>query len=75
MDENDGSAKRRKMFHLAAELGLDRDERIELTQYLLRRDIESWKDLTAAQVDRVLDALEGAHLVWALISLRPGSAH
>lgn len=64
------AARRRKLFVLADELGLSRDERIELSQYLLRRDIVSWKHLDDHQVDRMLDALEGAMLVAALRQLR-----
>jgi hypothetical protein len=55
---------------LAAEFDMTRDERIELAQYLLRRDITSWKQLTDAQVGRLLDALEGAQLILQLISMR-----
>lgn len=63
-------ARRKKLFVLRDELGLTDEERIEFTQYLLRRDITSWTQLDDAQVDRLLDALEGAKLVLALFSLR-----
>jgi hypothetical protein len=65
-------ARRRKLFLLAAKFDLTRDERIELAQYLLRRDITSWKQLSDAQVCRLLDALEGTELVLQLISMRVG---
>lgn len=55
---------------LAAEYGLDRDDRLSLAQMLLHRDVTSWKDLDDAQVCRVLDALEGAQLVGHLRSLK-----
>lgn len=56
-------ARRRKLWVLADELELTRDERMEITRALLWRDITSWKQLSEDQVNRLLDALEGAHLV------------
>jgi len=59
--------RRRKLFALADEIGLDRDERLELAKAMLWRDIESWKHLSDTQVDRLLDALEGYEKVcWLL---------
>ena len=59
-DANDGRlARRKKLFVMAAQLGLLRDERIELASMILRRDMTSWKDLTDEQVIRLLDAMEG----------------
>ncbi|WP_373070177.1 hypothetical protein [Gemmatimonas sp.] len=57
------AARRRKIFLLADALGLTRDERIELAEVILRRDLVSWKQLDDAQVDRMLDVLEGAAMV------------
>jgi hypothetical protein len=51
--------RRRKLFVLADTIGLTRDERIELSRFILWRDIISWKQLEEDQVDRLLDALEG----------------
>jgi len=62
--------RRRKLFHLADEIGLTRDERIELAQFLLRRDITSWSQLDAEQVDRMLDCAEGFLLVTFLLTQR-----
>lgn len=62
--------RRRKMFMLAAELSLTRDERIALATYLLRRDITSWSQLDEAQILRLLDALEGSQLVMELLRQR-----
>lgn len=62
--------RRRKLFLLADEVGLSRDDRIELAQYLLRRDITSWKQLDEAQVCRLLDALEGHQLISELAAQR-----
>ena len=64
------SAKRVKLFVYADAFGLTRDERIGLAEMILRRDIGSWKNLTDAQVDRMLDALEGCALVMHLMQQR-----
>ena len=64
-------ARRRRLFALAGEIGLTRDERLEIATYLLRRDITSWKQLDDDQRSRLLDALEGYQLVEVLLSLRP----
>jgi len=59
--------RRRKMFHLADMIGLTRDERIEISRVILWRNIVSWKNLDDAQVDRMLDVLEGFAVVnWTL---------
>lgn len=54
----------------ASELKLTRDERLELAEYLLRRDISSWKDLSDEQVLRLLDAFTGFELLLELIHQR-----
>lgn len=56
-------ARRRKLFVLAGEIGLDRDQRLAFAEYLLRRDIISWRHLDDEQVVRVLDGLEGYQLI------------
>lgn len=73
MDASSGpqSPQRRKLHLLADEIGLTRTERIELSCYLLRRDITTWKQLDDAQVCRLLDALEGWQLIQALDAQRP----
>ena len=53
------------------EIGLTDEERLELASYLLRRDVASWKELDDGQILRLLDALEGWHLVGQLLALRP----
>jgi hypothetical protein len=55
---------------LSKEMGLTRDERIDLSQMILRRDVTSWKQLDDAQVTRMLEALEGYLLVSALFLQR-----
>ena len=63
------AARRKKLFVLARKIGLTRDERMEITKAMLWRDIVSWKDLDDAQVDRMLDALEGHIFVtWTLMN-------
>ena len=47
---------------LAGEIGLTREERMEIARVILWRSITSWNQLDDAQVARLLDALEG-HLV------------
>lgn len=45
-------------------------ERHELAEYLLRRDITSYTQLDEEQVRRLLDAVEGHHLIDTLLGLR-----
>ena len=69
------SPQRRKLYLMADEtFGKDeqgRQERMELTRYLLRRDITSWRELSDEQVLRLLDAFEGHHLIQTLLDQRP----
>lgn len=67
--------RRKKMYAVAKEIGLSRGERIELAQYLLRRDISSWSDLDEDQVCRILDAMEGWLLIETLNAMRPPADH
>jgi hypothetical protein len=60
----------RKLMSLASALRMTRDERIEFAQFLLRRDITSWKQLNDEQVIRLLDAFEGHHLLNELLAQR-----
>lgn len=69
-DDHPAVKKLKKIFQRCDEIGLDRDDRMELAQYLLRRDIVSFKDLSEAQMDRLLDALEGYELILHLVALR-----
>ena len=73
MSQCDGpqEARRRKLMASAKEVGLTREERIELAQYILRRDITTWKTLDDDQVLRLLDAFEGFHLIVELLAQRP----
>jgi len=67
---NPQSPQLKKLFLLADEIGLTREERIEYAQFLLRRDVVSWAQLEHSQVLRLLDGLESYQLVTALIDLR-----
>lgn len=64
---------RRKMYAVARELTLSRDERIELSRLVLRREIMSWKELDPQQINRMLDALEGATAIIEIARQRQGS--
>lgn len=65
------SPRQRKLFLLLKnEIGLTDDERIELAQFLLRRDVTSYKQLDDEQVGRLLDAAEGYQLITALKEMR-----
>ena len=59
----DNESRRRKLHLVARELGFTREDRIDLAEKLLWRDVESWKDLSSAEVTRLLDAFEGYELI------------
>jgi hypothetical protein len=64
------SPLRIRAYAAATDLGLDRNERVELSEMLLKIDVSSWRALTEEQMQRVADALEGARLVAVLRQLR-----
>lgn len=68
MDGDNATARRKKLFLYAKRIGLSRQDRIDLGEYVLRTDVSSWKDLDDEQVKRLLDALEGYLLVSYLLS-------
>lgn len=57
------TTKRKKAMAYASTYGLTRDERISLSEMILRRDVDSWKSLTEPELVRVLDSLEGYGLI------------
>ena len=61
------SSMRRKAYALAKEFGLDRQDRISLSNLILQNDHDSWEHLSEVQLSRVLDALEGHRLVTYLL--------
>jgi hypothetical protein len=62
-DTDPKQVKLTKAMIYARTYGLTRDDRLELAEILLRRDVASWKDLDENQLVRLLDALEGFALV------------
>lgn len=55
--------QRRALLALATELRLTRDDRLSLAEMLLKRDIDSWSDLTGDDVHRLFDAMNGYVLI------------
>lgn len=53
---------------------MTRDERLEWATYQLRRDLSSFEQLTDDEVLRLLDGIEGWHLINHLHSLRAPNA-
>lgn len=70
-DDDTPEKRRLKLMKIQREIGLTRDERMELASYILRRDITTWKTLTDDQRWRLLDALEGYELVTWMLAARP----
>lgn len=62
---------RRLAFVLASEAGLTRDDRLDLAEVLLRRDVGSWKELDVDDLARLLDALKGYQFIAHLSRTRP----
>jgi len=63
---------RRKAMHYVSLYGLERSERLELSEMILRRDVTSWTELDEPQMLRVLDALEGFGLICHLLQIPVG---
>lgn len=62
--------RRKRAFALADALHLTREERHELAEMLLKRDVASWGSLSNAEMGRMVDALEGYALTHALMLQR-----
>ena len=60
-----------KLFALATQIGLTRDDRVDLAEQTLRRDITSWSELTPEETTRMLDTLTGYINVAWLMSHQP----
>lgn len=69
-DRGTPAARRRKLFMYADQLRLDRADRHSIAETLLWRDVASWKDLSDAEIDRLLDAFEGYLLINHLLADR-----
>lgn len=68
------AARRRKLHALCDSIGLTREERIEISRVILWRDVTSWSNLDDAQVNRLLDVLEGWIVVQHTLSSRASVA-
>jgi hypothetical protein len=64
------SKERRKLFVWADQYRFDHHDRLTFAEYLLRRDVTTWKTLTDDEVLRLLDAFEGGHLLLELLVQR-----
>jgi len=53
------TAMMRRLMALARQCGLGRDDRLELAEVLLRRDVATWNDLTADEARCLGFAMEG----------------
>ena len=63
------SRQQRRLFAHASNLGLMDDERREVAEMILRRDVESWKELTFSEANRLIDAFEGFEKIsWLLVN-------
>ena len=62
-EERQYQTQRRRAFAAADRAGLTDEERCELAEMLLKRDISSWSELAGYDWARVIDALDGWHLV------------
>lgn len=60
----------RKAMHYADIHGLTRQDRHDLAETILRRDVRSWAELDAGQLERLLDAFEGHALLAHLLAGR-----
>jgi hypothetical protein len=63
----------RRLFALATDLGLTREERLEIAEQLLGRDVQTFKHFTAYDASRVIDALAGAALCREVMDQRPAA--
>lgn len=66
------AAQFRKLWQLSQSFGLDRDERIELAEMILRRDVRTWSgnEFSHQEANKLITALEGYYLVEELLALR-----
>lgn len=67
---DDRTIRLRKAMMYCTMYELTREERLSLSQMVLRRDISSWKDLDGPQLERLLDSLEGYGLITHLVAER-----
>lgn len=65
--------QRRYIMAQAREIGLSRGERLELAEFLLRRDLATMKYLTHDEAAKLIDALNGYRLVSHILANRAPS--
>lgn len=68
-EEVDTPERKRRLAHLLAnEIGLSRDDRHALVEWILHRDVSSWRELKPEDYDRILDALSGYQAITHLLT-------
>lgn len=60
----------RKLWAITKEIGLSDEERHSLTEWVLKTDEVSWRELDTEQVCRLIDSLEGFLFVTAIMMMR-----
>jgi hypothetical protein len=60
----------RALMCMARQLELSNEDRTDLATVLLRREVTTWSTLTFKEAGRLLDALNGFHLVAHLTATR-----
>ncbi len=61
------SRQKRRLFAQASNLGFSSQDRKDLAEMILKKDIASWKDLTFGDANRLIDSFEGFEKIsWLL---------
>lgn len=61
------SRQKRRLFAQSSSLGFTPQDRRDLAEMILKKDIESWKTLTFGDANRLIDAFEGFEKIsWIL---------
>lgn len=63
-------ARRKKLFVYADTFSLTREERIDIAEMVLRRDVNSWNSLIDDEVKKLLECFESYLLVRHLLDQR-----
>jgi hypothetical protein len=77
MPDVDNSARltfletQRRLWSLTRSIGLTDEERMELADQVLKRDVTTWSTLSVDEMRKLGDYLHGFELVFALLQLRP----
>lgn len=62
--------QRKRLFACAGELGFDRQERIDLAQVILGRELTSWSHVTDEEADRLVDCFDGYDKITYILTSR-----